>query len=81
MAKPTEFKTREEQLAYFATCVQRRDVSARQLSGGFSLVGVIRYLDSDDGEVVNVVQHEAVAAGGKDTAALITLFLDQGKFE
>lgn len=75
------FTTKEELDKYLETCVQRRDVSARQLSGGFSLIGVQRYMDPDTAEIVNTVQSEAVAPGGKETAVLIALYLDAGKFE
>ena len=63
-----------------AGATEQRDVSAREVSNGFVLAGVRRFLEPSTGAIRLQQNVESVAASAEAAGAAITAFLSTGKF-
>lgn len=61
--------------------VPARDLNARQVSNGFSLTGVTRYVDPTTNAARVAVQIEAIATDAAGAATMAAKFLSTGAFE
>lgn len=58
-----------------------RDVTSRQISNGFVLQGVTRYVDPTTKQARVALQDEAVATSADDAAVMAASFIKTGKFD
>lgn len=61
--------------------VPNRDVSVRQVSNGFTLNGVVRYVDPATNQARVAVQSEGIAVDNATAASMASKFLTTGTFE
>ena len=61
--------------------VPQRDVNVRQISNGFVIQAVTRYVDPTTKQAKLAIADEAVATSGDDAALMAASYIKSGKFD